>query len=145
PQARLSPDAEHFLINPFGLSYNEITASSLVKVDLKGAVIDPGTTNFGINLAGYTLHSAIHGVRPDIRCIVHIHTPSVVAISSVKQGLLPVSQEACLLGDVTYHQYQGLVVDADEKQAIAKDLGLSSKVMLLRNHGAVCGGETVEE
>jgi adducin len=70
------------LINPFGLQYSEVTASSLIKVDLQGNVVDPGTTNFGINMAGYTLHSAIHAARPDLRCVIHIHSPSVVAVST---------------------------------------------------------------
>ncbi|CAG0890263.1 unnamed protein product [Darwinula stevensoni] len=142
---RTSQDQEHFLINPFGLQYHEVTASSLVKVDMQGNVIDPGTTNFGINLAGFMLHSSIHAARPDIKCILHLHTPSVVAVSSLKCGLLPVSQEACLVGDVSYHEYQGLVVDPSEKESIARDLGPVNKVMLLRNHGAVCCGESVEE
>ncbi|CAG0914649.1 unnamed protein product [Notodromas monacha] len=142
---RTSQDQEHFLINPFGLQYSEVTASSLIKVDLQGNVIDPGTTNFGINMAGYTLHSAIHAARPGIRCIIHIHSPSVVAVSSLKCGLLPVSQESCIIGDVSYHDYHGIVIDPDEKESLSRDLGPVNKVMILRNHGAVCCGETVEE
>lgn len=80
-QARVSQDTEHFLINPFGMNYSEITASSLVKIDIRGETIDPGTTTLGVNLAGFTLHSAIHQFRPDIKCIIHLHTPAVVAVS----------------------------------------------------------------
>merc|ERR1712226_1225247 len=142
---RISQDTEHSLINPFGMLYNEITASSLVKVDMQGHVVEAGTTNFGVNVAGFILHSAIHSARPDIKCIIHIHTPAIVAVSAMKCGLLYLSQEACLLGDLSYHSYEGLVLEGSEKQSLAKDLGVHNKVMLLRNHGAVCCGETIEE
>ena len=79
--ARVSQDAEHFLLNPFGMLYHEVTAASLVKVDMQGNVVDGGSTNFGVNTAGFTLHSAIHAARPDIKCIIHTHTPAVVAVS----------------------------------------------------------------
>jgi len=142
---RISQETEHFLLNPFGMLYNEITASSLVKVDMQGNVVEAGTTNFGVNVAGFILHSAIHSARPDIKCIIHIHTPAIVAVSAMKCGLLYLSQEACLLGDLSYHSYEGLVLESSEKQSLAKDLGVHNKVMLLRNHGAVCCGETIEE
>jgi len=143
--ARVSQDTEHFLLNPFGMMYNEVTASSLVKVNMQGEVVEEGTTNFGVNQAGFMLHSAIHAARPDIRCIVHLHTPNIVAISTMKCGLLPLSQESCLIGDVSYHSYNGIVIDPEERQSIAKDLGPSNKVMFLRNHGVVCCGKTIEE
>ena len=142
---RVSQDTEHFLLNPFGMLYNEITASSLVKVDMQGNVVEAGTTNFGVNVAGFMLHSAIHSARPDIKCIIHLHTPAIVAVSALKCGLLYLSQESCLVGDVSYHSYGGLIVDSSEKDTLARDLGVHNKVMLLRNHGAVCCGETVEE
>jgi len=143
--ARVSQDTEHFLLNPFGMMYNEVTASSLVKVNMQGEVVEEGTTNFGVNQAGFMLHSAIHAARPDVRCIVHLHTPSIVAVSTLKCGLLPLCQESCLIGDVSYHSYHGIVNDPDERQSIAKDLGPSNKVMFLRNHGVVCCGGTIEE
>jgi len=143
--ARVSQDTEHFLLNPFGMLYNEITASSLVKVNMQGEVVEEGTTNFGVNQAGFLLHSAIHQSRPDVRCIVHLHTPSIVAISSMKCGLVPLSQESCLIGDVSYHSYNGVVVDPAERESLAKDLGPNNKVMFLRNHGVVCCGRTIEE
>merc|ERR1719234_568178 len=143
--ARVSQDTEHFLLNPFGMMYNEVTASSLVKVNMQGDVVEEGTTNFGVNQAGFMLHSAIHAARPDIMCVVHLHTPSITAISTMKCGLLPLSQESCLIGDVSYHSYNGIVVDPEERQSIAKDLGPSNKVMFLRNHGVVCCGGTIEE
>ncbi|XP_064114096.1 protein hu-li tai shao-like isoform X5 [Macrobrachium nipponense] len=143
--ARISQDTEHFLLNPFGLLYHEVTASSLVKVDMQGNVVDGGSTNFGVNVAGFMLHSAIHAARPDIRCIIHLHHPAVVAVSALKQGLLPLSQESLLVGDVSYHDYQGIFVNPEEKEKLARDLGPINKVMLLRNHGVVCCGETIEE
>lgn len=142
---RISQDTEHFLINPFGMLYNEITASSLVKVDMQGGVVEAGTTNFGVNVAGFMLHAAIHSARPDLKCIIHLHTPNIVAVSSMKCGLLYLSQESCLIGDVSYHNYEGLVVEKAEWETLARDLGVHNKVMLLRNHGAVCCGETIEE
>jgi len=142
---RISQDTEHFLINPFGMLYNEITASGLVKVDMQGEVVEAGTTNFGVNVAGFMLHAAIHSARPDLKCIIHLHTPNIVAVSSMKCGLLHLSQESCLIGDVSYHSYEGLVVEKAEWESISRDLGVHNKVMLLRNHGAVCCGESIEE
>ncbi|GIY15618.1 protein hu-li tai shao [Caerostris darwini] len=142
---RVSQDLEHFLLNPFGLQYPEVTASSLLKVDMQGNVIDPGSTSFTFNRAGFVLHSAIHACRPDIRCCIHIHHPPVVAVSAMKVGLLPVSQESALIGEVSYHDYQGIVVDTKEREQIARDLGPVNKVMILRNHGVIVCGETIEE
>ncbi|VDP10506.1 unnamed protein product [Heligmosomoides polygyrus] len=141
---RLPGDKCEILINPFGLLYHEQTASTLVKVDLDGKALDPGTTSLGINQAGYTLHSAIHGAREDLRCIIHLHVPSVAAVSAMKCGLLPLSQESMIVGPVSYHDYQGILVDLSERESLVKDLG-SNNVMILRNHGFVVGGETVEE
>jgi len=143
--ARISQDTEHFLLNPFGVLYNEVTASSLVKVNMQGDVVEEGTTNFGVSKAGFMLHSAIHAARPDIKCIIHLHTPNLVAVSTMKCGLLPLCQEACLIGDVSYHSYRGLVVDDTERETLGKDLGPNNKVMFLRNHGVVCCGRTIEE
>jgi len=142
---RISQDTEHFLINPFGMLYNEITASGLVKVDMQGEVVETGTTNFGVNVAGFMLHAAIHSARPDLKCVVHVHMPNIVAVSSMKCGLLYLSQESCLIGDVSYHNYEGLVVEKAEWESLSRDLGVHNKVMLLRNHGAICCGETIEE
>ncbi|XP_077334014.1 alpha-adducin isoform X7 [Lithobates pipiens] len=142
---RVSSEQEHFLIVPFGLLYSEVTASSLVKVNLQGELIDRGSTNLGVNKAGFTLHSAIYAARPDIKCIVHIHTPAGAAVSAMKCGLLPLSPESLCLGEVTYHDYHGILVDEEEKVLIQKNLGPRSKVLILRNHGLVTMGETVEE
>ncbi|XP_070613105.1 alpha-adducin isoform X1 [Erythrolamprus reginae] len=142
---RINMEQEHFLIVPFGLLYSEVAASSLVKVNFQGDVIDRGSTNLGINPAGFTLHSAIYAARPDVKCIVHIHTPAGAAVSAMKRGLLPISPEALSLGEVAYHDYHGILVNEEEKVLIQKNLGPKSKVLILRNHGLVSVGETVEE
>ncbi|KAM6132823.1 alpha-adducin isoform 3-T3 [Pterocles gutturalis] len=143
--ARVNSEQEHFLIVPFGLLYSEVTASSLVKINIQGDVIDRGSTNLGVNQAGFTLHSAIYAARPDVKCIVHIHTPAGAAVSAMKCGLLPISPEALSLGEIAYHDYHGILVDDEEKVVIQKNLGPKSKVLILRNHGLVSVGETVEE
>uniref|UniRef100_A0A674GC74 Adducin 1 n=1 Tax=Taeniopygia guttata TaxID=59729 RepID=A0A674GC74_TAEGU len=123
------------------LIYNHIT----VKINIQGDVVDRGSTNLGVNQAGFTLHSAIYAARPDVKCIVHIHTPAGAAVSAMKCGLLPISPEALSLGEVAYHDYHGILVDDEEKVVIQKNLGPKSKVLILRNHGLVSVGETVEE
>ncbi|XP_051734440.1 alpha-adducin isoform X10 [Ctenopharyngodon idella] len=142
---RLNSEQERFLIVPFGLLYSEVTASSLVKINLQGEIVDRGSTNLGVNQAGFTLHSAIYAARPDVKCIVHIHTPAGAAVSAMKCGLLPISPEALALGEVAYHDYHGILVDEEENVLIQKNLGPKSKVLILRNHGLVSVGETVEE
>ncbi|XP_022410637.1 alpha-adducin isoform X3 [Delphinapterus leucas] len=142
---RVSSEQEHFLVVPFGLLYSEVTASSLVKVNLQGEAVDRGSTNLGVNQAGFTLHSAIYAARPDAKCVVHVHTPAGAAVSAMKCGLLPISPEALSLGEVAYHDYHGILVDEEEKVLIQKNLGPKSKVLILRNHGLVSVGESVEE
>ncbi len=122
-------DLPAFLINPFGLLYSEVTAASLVKIDAQGNVLDPGNTTMGVNRAGWNLHSAIHQARPELKCLIHVHTPNIVAISASKHGLLVgLSQESMQLYPVTYHDYRGFVVDPEERDSLAKDLGASSRV-----------------
>ncbi|KAM8873240.1 alpha-adducin isoform 3-T3 [Synchiropus picturatus] len=142
---RVNSDDERFLLVPFGLLYSEVTASSLVKIDRQGEIVDRGSTNLGVNQAGFCLHSAIYASRPDVKCIVHIHTAAGAAVSALKCGLLPISPEALAVGDVGYHDYQGILVDQDETELIQKNLGKDRKVLILRNHGLVSVGETVEE
>jgi len=140
-----------FLINPFGLLYEEVTASSLLKVDIDGAVLDAGdaTQNygFGVSKAGFLLHAAIHGARGDAACIFHVHTRAGAAVSALPRslGLLPLTQEALIVGPVSYHEYNGILVDDAEKQSIAADLGPSNKVLVMRHHGLVAVGGTVAE
>ncbi|KAG7282106.1 hypothetical protein CRUP_008218 [Coryphaenoides rupestris] len=130
---RVNSDQENFLIVPFGLLYSEVTASSLVKVNLQGEIVDRGSTNLGVNQAGFTLHSAIYASRAGRQ------------VSAMKCGLLPISPEALSLGEVAYHDYHGILVDEEETPLIQKNLGSVSKVMILRNHGLLSLGETVEE
>ncbi|XP_060939565.1 alpha-adducin isoform X3 [Limanda limanda] len=142
---RVNSDEERFLIVPFGLLFSEVTASSLVKINIQGEVVDRGSTNLGVNQAGFTLHSSIYVSRPDVKCIVHIHTAAGAAVSAMKCGLLPLSPEALSLGEVAYHDYHGILVDKEESELIQRNLGSTSKVLILRNHGLLTVGETVEE
>ncbi|XP_010764300.1 alpha-adducin isoform X10 [Notothenia coriiceps] len=142
---RVNSDEERFLLVPFGLLYSEVTASSLVKVNIQGEIVDRGSTNLGVNKAGFTLHSAIYASRPDVKCIVHIHTSAGAAVSAMKCGLLPISPEALSLGEVGYHDYQGILVNEEEVAVIQKNIGTNRKVLILRNHGLVTVGATVEE
>ncbi|XP_071754846.1 gamma-adducin-like [Centroberyx gerrardi] len=142
---RVSKEQDHVLISPQGLSFAEVTGANLVKVNMIGDVVDQGSTDLGIDQFGFSPHAAIYSMRPDVRCIIHIHTPATAAVSSMKCGILPISQEALLLGDVSYFGYHGCLDDKEEKVEFQKALGPTAKVMVLRNHGLVALGETVEE
>lgn len=134
------PGTETFLINEYGLRFDEITASNLVKVDLQGNVLEG---NRLINPAGFVIHSAIHEARPDVQCIIHTHTKEGVAVSADSRGLLPISQQsAVVLQNLTYHDYQGIAVDDDEKKDLQRNLG-GKNLMILRNHGLLTVGESV--
>jgi ribulose-5-phosphate 4-epimerase/fuculose-1-phosphate aldolase len=138
------PGTEHeFLINPYGLTFDEITASSLVKVGLDGQPTAP--TSYPVNPAGFTIHSAIHEVRHDAGCVIHVHTPDGTAVASVEGGLLPINQAAQSVAfDLAYHDYEGIALDHDERPRLQKDLG-DKNLMLLRNHGTLTVGRTVAE
>ena len=143
---RSSLDSNHFFINPFGLLYSEIQASNLLKIDSKCNVIEQGSTTFGLNKAGFTLHSAIHEARPDINAIMHVHTSVGAGLSALKCGLLPISQEALICTNtVSYHDYAGILVDEPMQQQIVNDLGRKNKILILRNHGIVFCGQQIEE
>ncbi|XP_012722413.2 adducin 3 (gamma) a isoform X2 [Fundulus heteroclitus] len=142
---RVSKEQEHILIIPRGLSFAEASASNLVKVNIIGDVIEQGSTNLRIDSAGFSPHAAIYSMRPDIRCVIHVHTPATAAVSSMKCGILPISQEALILGDVAYYNYQGSLDDQEERRELQKALGPTAKILVLRNHGVVALGETVEE
>jgi ribulose-5-phosphate 4-epimerase/fuculose-1-phosphate aldolase len=129
------------LINPYGYFFEEITASSLVKVDLDGGIVwaPPGAI---INPAGFTIHSAIHAAREDAKVVIHCHTDQGVAVSSQKRGLLPITQTAMgVIGDLAYHDYEGIALDLDERERLVHDIG-KKNVMLLRNHGTLTVGES---
>lgn len=141
--ARVPGDKEHFLINAYGLLFDEITASNLVKVDIDGTLIDD-PLGLGINQAGYVIHSAIHRARPDLKAVLHTHTRDGAAVSAQRDGLLPLSQHALgYYSRLTYHTYEGVALDLDEQERLVADLG-DRNVMILRNHGLLAAGVSVE-
>ncbi|MEL6566825.1 MAG: class II aldolase/adducin family protein [Pseudomonadota bacterium] len=136
------PD-HHFLINPYGFLFEEITASSLVKVDLDGSVVEE--TPYMINPAGFTIHSAVHAAREDAQVVMHLHTDDGVAVSAQSEGLLPLSQTSMLVRhDLAYHDYEGVALDHDERERIVADMGEKSNLML-RNHGTLTVGRSAAE
>jgi ribulose-5-phosphate 4-epimerase/fuculose-1-phosphate aldolase len=141
--ARVPGPEHHFLINPYGMLFEEITASSLVKVDLEGRKVIASAHE--INPAGFTIHSAVHEAREDARCVIHLHTAEGVAVSCQKQGLLPISQQSLFpLASLAYHDYEGVALEPDEKKRLVKDLG-DRHSMILRNHGLLTCAETVAD
>ncbi len=141
--ARIPGPEHHFLLNPYNLMFEEVTASSLVKVDMNGHPVEP--TPFITNPAGFTIHSAIHMAREDAKAVMHLHTPHGQAVSAHAEGLLPLTQTAMLVReDVAYHDYEGVAVDLDERERLVANLG-DKGAMLLRNHGTLTLGDTVGE
>lgn len=135
---------EAFLINPFGLRFDEVTADNLVTVDLEGQILRD-SYGAGINAAGFTIHSAIHAARPDAGCVVHTHTVAGVAISSMEEGVLPLNQWSLqFYNRLAYHDYEGIALDLAERERLVADLG-DAKAMILRNHGLLVVGATVGE
>ena len=133
----------HFLINPYGLMFDEITASSLLKIDLQGKQINESP--FYVNHAGFVIHSTIHEARHDVECVLHTHSRAGVAVSAQKEGLLPISQQSSLiLSSLAYHDYEGLAVHDDERDRLKVDLG-TNKYMILRNHGLLTVGRSVPD
>ena len=140
---RVPGPEHHFLLNPYNLMFEEVTASSLVKVDLQGNPVDP--TPFITNPAGFTIHSAVHMSREDANAVIHLHTPHGQAVAAHADGLLPLTQTAMLVrGDLAFHDYEGVATDHDERERIVADLG-HRNAMLLRNHGTLAVGTTVGE
>ena len=141
--ARVPGPEHHFLINPYGMLFEEITASSLVKVDLSGKKVSESP--YEINPAGFTIHSAVHEAREDAQCVIHLHTIEGVAVSCQKQGLLPISQQSLypMMG-LAYHDYEGVALNPEEKVRLVRDLG-ANNTMILRNHGLLTCGPTVAD
>lgn len=141
--ARIPGPEHHFLINPYGALFEEITASSLVKIDLQGkAVMD---TPFAVNPAGFVIHSAIHAAREDAQCVLHTHTAAGIAVSAQKAGLLPISQQSIFpLSSIAYHDYEGVALKDDEKPRLVRDLG-DCTYLILRNHGLLTVGATIPD
>ncbi len=141
--ARVPGPEHHFLINPYGMMFEEITASSLVKVDLGGNLVM--ATPHKINPAGFTIHSAVHAAREDALCVIHLHTDHGIAVSAQQDGLLPISQQSLFaLSSLAYHDYEGLALNEEEKPRLVADLG-SETFLILRNHGLLTVGQTVAD
>ncbi|MFQ6573817.1 class II aldolase/adducin family protein [Pseudomonas sp. UM16] len=140
---RIPGPEHHFLINPYGLMFDEISASKLVKIDLQGNAVEPSP--YPVNPAGFVIHSAIHGAREDAHCVLHTHTKAGCAVAALKCGLLPVNQISMeFYNKVAYHDYEGVALDMDEQQRLVRDLG-DKPVLMLRNHGLLTVGESVSQ
>jgi ribulose-5-phosphate 4-epimerase/fuculose-1-phosphate aldolase len=141
--ARVPGPEHHFLINPYGMMFEEITASNLVKINLQGEIVTPSP--YFINPAGFTIHSAVHAAREDALCVIHLHTDYGIAVSAQRSGLLPVSQQSLFaLASLAYHGYEGVALNEDEKPRLVADLGNKNN-MILRNHGLLTVGRTAAE
>ena len=141
--ARVPGTEGQFLINPYGMFYEEITASSLVKIDLEGNVL-LNATEYGVNQPGYVIHSAVHGARPDVACVIHTHTIAGMAVSAMRCGLLPLVQTSMRFARIAYHDYEGVVLDLGERERLVRDLG-DHDGMVLRNHGLLVVGASIPE
>ena len=142
--AKIPGVENQFLINPYGMMFAEITASSLVKIDLGGNKLDADNP-FPVNPAGFTIHSAIHAARHDAKCVLHVHTPNGIAVSAQKNGVLPISQQSIfVLASLAYHGYEGVALNEDEKPRLVRDLG-DKTFFMLRNHGLLTVGETIAD
>jgi len=145
--ARVDGETDAFLINAYGMLYEEITASSLIKVDHGGNILsgpDFGELNYGVNRAGFVIHSAVHEARADVACVIHVHTAATMAISALECGLLPITQTAMRFLKIGYHDYHGVVLEVDEQESLIRDLG-SGEALILRNHGALIAGRSIGE
>ena len=142
--ARVPGTDNEFLINPYGLMFEEITASSLIKIDTAGRKIDESP--YEVNPAGFTIHSAIHAVRHDAQCVLHVHSLNGIAVSAQKQGVLPISQQSIfVLSSLGYHDYEGVALRDDEKPRLVADLGPDNQFLMLRNHGLLTLGRTIAD
>jgi ribulose-5-phosphate 4-epimerase/fuculose-1-phosphate aldolase len=141
--ARVPETSDQFLLNPYGLMFEEVTASSLVKIDLDGRKLEDGA--YDVNAAGFTIHSAIHAARHDVFCVLHTHTRAGMAVSCQAQGLLPLNQFALqFYNRLAYHDYEGIALDLDERPRLVRDLA-DRRAMILRNHGLLTAGRTIPE
>ena len=144
---RVPGEDDAFLINPYGMMYEEMTASCFIKITHEGEVLfkpDFGDLNYGFNKPGYILHSAVHKARPEVACVIHTHTYAGMAVSSLKCGLLPLNQTSMRFLKVAYHDYMGVVLDLAEQAVLVKDLG-TAEAVILRNHGLLTVGRSVGE
>jgi ribulose-5-phosphate 4-epimerase/fuculose-1-phosphate aldolase len=143
--ARLPGPEHHFLINKYGVLFEHMRASDLVKIDLDGNVVEDSPQSKRVNAAGFTIHSAIHMAREDLMCVIHTHTAAGIAVSAQKHGLLPISQQSLRFYErIAYHGYEGIALDLDERERLVADLG-QHDAMILRNHGLLVGGRSIPE
>ena len=141
--ARVPGAANEFLINPYGMLYEEMTASSMIRVDIDGNVLF-NATDYGINQAGYVIHSAVHAARHDVDCIIHTHTLPGMAVSAMKCGVMPIAQSSMRFTDIAYHDYEGVALRLDERERLVQNLG-NREAMVLRNHGLLTVGASIPE
>lgn len=142
--ARIPGKDDEILINPYGYMYEEITASSLIKINVQGEILDNPHTDLGLNQAGYVIHSAVHGARHDVGCVIHTHSRAGMAVSCMKDGLLPLTQTAMRFKDIAYHDYESVAIDLDERARLVADLG-KQDAMILRNHGLLVASHSIAE
>lgn len=138
------PGTEYLLINPYGLMYEEITASSLVRIDIDGNVLYNPSREYDINAAGYVIHSAVHAARADVGCVIHTHTRAGMAVSAMECGLLPLTQTAMRFSRMAYHDYESVALNLDERARLVRDLG-PLNTMILRNHGLLIAGASIAQ
>ncbi len=142
--ARIPGNDEHLLINAYGFLYDEITASNLVKIDIEGNVVHNPNEEYGINRAGYVIHSAVHQARHDVQCVIHTHTRAGMAVSALACGLLPLTQTAMRFAGIPHHDYESVAIDLGERERLVRDLGQRDS-MILRNHGLLAVGASIAQ
>ena len=140
---RVPGTGNEFLINPYGMLYEEMTASAMIRIDLEGNVLF-NATDYGVNQAGYVIHSAVHAARHDVECIIHTHTLAGMAVSAMKCGILPIAQSSMRFTDIAYHDYEGVALRLEERERLVKNLG-NREAMVLRNHGLLTTGASIPE
>lgn len=141
---RIPGTDDEILINPYGFMYEEITASSLIKINLVGDILDNPHSDCGINEAGYVIHSAVHGARHDVGCVIHTHSRAGMAVSAMKTGLLPLTQTSMRFKNIAYHDYESVAIDMDEQTRLVADMG-NEDAMILRNHGLLVASPSTAE
>jgi ribulose-5-phosphate 4-epimerase/fuculose-1-phosphate aldolase len=142
--ARIPGTEDELLINPYGYMYEEVTASSLIKINVQGEVLDNPHADYGVNEAGYVIHSAVHGARHDVGCVIHTHSRAGMAVSAMKDGLLPLTQTAMRFKNIAYHEYESVAINLDERARLVRDLG-NQEAMILRNHGLLVASSSVPQ
>lgn len=136
------PGTDELLINPFGHGYDEIRPDNLVKIDINGNKLDDSP--YPVNVAGYTIHSAIHAARHDLQCVIHTHSQNATALSALEEGFIPLTQMGCMFHErVGTHEFEGIALDLEERERLVEDLGPTNHTMLLYNHGVIVAGQSI--